>query len=204
MGVRNPLVDVQIASAAPFAKPILEHLRDVAHKALPDAVEEMKWGFPMFLVQGKMICGFAAFKAHCAFRLVGSEVKEKVRALGYDPEDSAGALGKITSLKDLPSERKLVALIKETAKAQLAVKAAGPKKRAAPRPELPVPEELSAALAKNKAAAKNFAVFSPSCRSEYSEWIGGAKREETRAKRVAEAVAWIAEGKKRNWKYEQC
>ncbi len=204
MGLRNPLVDAQIAAAAPFAKPILEHLRDVAHKALPNAVEEIKWGYAMFLVEGKMVCGFAAFKAHCSFRLVGSEIKEKLRALGYDPEDSAGALGKITSLKDLPSERKLVALIKEAAKAQLAVKAAGPKKRAAPKPELPVPVELSAALAKNKAAAKHFAAFSPSCRSEYSEWVSEAKREETRAKRVAEAVAWLAEGKKRNWKYEQC
>ncbi|ADV84585.1 YdeI/OmpD-associated family protein [Terriglobus saanensis] len=204
MGVRNPVVDAQIASAAPFAKPILEHLRDVAHKALPDAVEEIKWGFPTLLVDGKIVCGMGAFKAHCAFRIAGSEIKEKVRAMGYDPDGSAGALGKITSLKDLPSERALVALIKEAAKAQLAAKAAGPKKRATPKPELPVPKALSAALAKNKTAAKNFAAFAPSCRSEYSEWIGEAKREETRAKRVAEAIGWIAEGKKRNWRYEKC
>jgi uncharacterized protein YdeI (YjbR/CyaY-like superfamily) len=204
MGVRNPIVDVQIASAAPFAKPILEHLRDVAHKALPDAVEEIKWGFPTLLVDGKIVCGMGAFKAYCAFRIAGEGIKDKVRAMGYDPEGSAGALGKITSLKDLPADRELVALIKEAAKLQLAVKAAGPKKRAAPKPELPVPEELSAALAKNKAAAKNFAAFAPSCRSEYSEWIGEAKREETRAKRVAEAITWIAEGKKRNWRYEKC
>jgi hypothetical protein len=35
-------------------------------------------------------------------------------------------------------------------------------------------------------------------------WIVAAKREDTRAKRLAQAVEWMAEGKRRNWKYEAC
>lgn len=31
-----------------------------------------------------------------------------------------------------------------------------------------------------------------------------AKRADTRAKRIAQAVEWLAEGKSRNWKYERC
>ena len=58
--------------------------------------------------------------------------------------------------------------------------------------------------AKNKAAAKVFREFSPSCKREYVDWIAEAKREETQEKRVAQAVEWIAEGKARNWKYEKC
>jgi uncharacterized protein YdeI (YjbR/CyaY-like superfamily) len=61
---------------------------------------------------------------------------------------------------------------------------------------------LAAALKKNKAAAKVFAGFSPSCQREYNEWIAEAKRAETKEKRVTQAVEWIAEGKQRNWKYQ--
>jgi len=39
-------------------------------------------------------------------------------------------------------------------------------------------------------------------KKEYVQWVAGAKREETRQKRMATTVAWQAEGKSRNWKYE--
>ena len=54
------------------------------------------------------------------------------------------------------------------------------------------------------AGAGGAAHLPPSCRREYCEWVAEAKRPETRAKRVAEAVAWMREGKRRNWKYESC
>jgi uncharacterized protein YdeI (YjbR/CyaY-like superfamily) len=52
-------------------------------------------------------------------------------------------------------------------------------------------------------ASAQFAKMSPSCRREYIDWIADARREETRSKRLATALEWIAEGKSRNWKYEQ-
>lgn len=67
-----------------------------------------------------------------------------------------------------------------------------------------MPEALAAALKKNKVAGVKFAEMSSSCRREYCEWIGEAKREETREKRVATALEWIVEGKGRNWRYEKC
>jgi uncharacterized protein YdeI (YjbR/CyaY-like superfamily) len=45
--------------------------------------------------------------------------------------------------------------------------------------------------------------LAPSHRYEYLEWITDAKREETRAKRIGQALEWLAEGKRRNWKYER-
>jgi len=65
-----------------------------------------------------------------------------------------------------------------------------------------VPAELEAAFKKNKTAAKKFAALPPGCRREYCNWIADAKGEETRIKRAATAVPWIAEGKNLNWKYE--
>jgi uncharacterized protein YdeI (YjbR/CyaY-like superfamily) len=69
--------------------------------------------------------------------------------------------------------------------------------------ELRVPPELVAWLAKNRKARANFEAYPPSHKPENNEWIGEAKREETRAARVKQAVEWIAEGKSRNWKYQK-
>ena len=68
--------------------------------------------------------------------------------------------------------------------------------------ELEIPEALATGLKKQPGAAKQFAAMSPSCRREYCEWIAEAKREETRSRRVDQALAMIAEGKGRHWKYE--
>jgi uncharacterized protein YdeI (YjbR/CyaY-like superfamily) len=40
-------------------------------------------------------------------------------------------------------------------------------------------------------------------RREYIEWITEAKKPETRAKRLATTLEWLAQGKSRNWKYER-
>jgi uncharacterized protein YdeI (YjbR/CyaY-like superfamily) len=66
------------------------------------------------------------------------------------------------------------------------------------------PEDLEAALKENPPALATFTNFPPSCRREYVEWVVEAKRPETRDKRVAQAVEWMAEGKRRHWKYENC
>ena len=127
-----------------------------------------------------------------------------MRKDGLLVEGGMGSLGKIASLKDLPRDSALLGYLRQ---ATVFVKDGGttfPKRTKAAKPEVAVPAELTAALKKNKTAAKVFAEFSPSCRREYVDWIADAKREETKHKRVAQAVEWIAEGKARNWKYEKC
>ena len=73
-----------------------------------------------------------------------------------------------------------------------------------PKPEAEVPAMLAEALANDEAAAAKWDAFSPSCRREYCEWVAEAKRDETRATRVAKTIAQTREGKKLNWKYENC
>ncbi len=201
----NPKVDAYIEKAAEFARPILEHLRGLFHKACPEAVEEIKWSMPFFVYRGQLMGNIAAFKQHCSLGLFGPAMAAALKKDGLKSEDGMGSLGKITSLKDLPPDKKLMeyigqaaAFIDDGGKVMSRPKAKTPK--AAPE----VPAELAAALKKNKAAAKVFAEFSPSCKREYVEWIAEAKRAETKEKRVAQAVEWIAEGKQRNWKYQNC
>jgi len=200
----NPKVDAYIEKSAEFAQPILYHLRGLFHKACPEAVEEIKWSMPFFVYKGQLMANMAAFKAHCSLGLIGPAMREVLKKDGFEGADGMGSLGKITSLKDLPSDRKLLSYITQAAALIEGGAKVMSRPQKAPKARPEVPAELVAGLKKNKAAAKVFAAFSPSCQREYTEWIAEAKRQETKEKRVAQAVEWIAEGKQRNWKYQNC
>lgn len=191
----DPRIDAYIEKAAPFAQPILRHLRTLVHRTLPQAEEGIKWGMPHWMIGAKNVAGMAAFKAHCAFTVHGEG-----RA-----GEGMGSVGKIGSLEDLPPDETLAASLRAAAE-RIATRgsASRPAGQAKPKPEIPMPDDLTQALAANPRAKAAFEGFAPSHRREYLEWIVEAKREETRAKRLAQAVEWLTEGKKRNWKYERC
>jgi uncharacterized protein YdeI (YjbR/CyaY-like superfamily) len=201
MGKRDPHVDAYIAKSPEFAQPILTHLRELVHRGCPEVEETIKWSMPSFVYKG-MLCGMAAFKQHATFgfwkhELVVGKAGEK---------EGMGQFGRITSLKDLPSSKVLLEHIRKAAALNDAGIKAPSRIRAKPgeKRELAVPDYLVAALKQNKAAQANFEKFSFSHKKEYVEWLTGAKREETRQKRLQNALAWIAEGKSQNWKYMRC
>jgi uncharacterized protein YdeI (YjbR/CyaY-like superfamily) len=202
MGTRDPRIDAYIAKQKDFAKPILVHIREVVHAACPDVEETLKWSSPHFMYKGSMMCGMAGFKEHAIFGFWKGTLIDGVSPNRNNGGEAMGNFGKLTSVKDLPGKRDLTALIKQAMK----LNEAGitvPRPKTARKPEAKVPAELAAALKRNKRAAAHFDASSPSFRREYIEWIDDAKREETKSKRVAQAVEWIAEGKGRNWKYER-
>jgi uncharacterized protein YdeI (YjbR/CyaY-like superfamily) len=194
---RNPAVDAYITKSPDFAKPILKHLREVVHAAVPEVEEEMKWSTPTFTYKG-ILCGMAAFKEHCLLGFwKGSLLRDDK---GNTLERDANELGRITSLADLPPDKVLTRYIKEAARLnEEGIKVEKPK--AKPKPALVVPPYLVSALRKNKKALTTFEDFSPSAKREYVEWLTEAKTDATRDRRLAQAVEWIAEGKQRNWKY---
>lgn len=199
MGTKDPRVDAYIAKSADFAKPILDHIRLLVHKACPDVQETMKWSFPHFDYKG-MMCSMASFKQHCAFGFwKASLMKDPQKILSAD--EAMGHLGKITRLKDLPSDKVMIAYIKEAARLNDEGVKVERTKPAVKNP-IRIPTDLAAALKKNRKALETFERFPPSHKREYIEWIIEAKRPETREKRVATTIAWLAEGKSRNWKYE--
>jgi uncharacterized protein YdeI (YjbR/CyaY-like superfamily) len=202
----DPRVDAYIEKAAPFAQPILAHLRELMHKACPRVTESVKWGMPFFIQQGVILCHMAAFRQHCAFGFWGPEMKRVLAKDGLNSSDAMGSLGRIITLKNLPSDKLLLAYMSQAAE----LVETGERKKSIERPAktkkkpVRVPAELTAALKKNKLAAKAFAAFSHSCQREYSAWIAKAKRAETKQKRLDQSIKWIAQGKSRNWKYENC
>jgi len=196
MGTKDARVDAYIAKAPDYAKPILEYLRATVHEVVPDVAEGIKWQSPHFDYKG-MFCGMSAFKEYCVFGFWKSQL---VLGDEFKSERPTDQLGRIATLADLPPKKKLVGYLKKAKE----LNDAGTKlerRPAKPKKPLRTPTFLTAALKKNKKAAASYEAFSPSHKREYVEWLSEAKTDETRNKRLAQAIAWMAEGKARNWKY---
>lgn len=200
MANHDPRIDAYIAKSAGFARPILEHLRARVHEACPEVEESLKWSMPFFSYKAAPMCMMAAFKQHCSF---GFWLSKEVT--GGSDEEGMGQFGKLATLKDLPPDRQLAAHLKKAmALNEAGVKKARPKAAAKPAPALP--NDLSVLLAKRQhaAARQAWASFPPGAQREYVDWIAEAKTDATRQKRLATTLEWLAEGKRRHWKYEKC
>jgi uncharacterized protein YdeI (YjbR/CyaY-like superfamily) len=196
---RDPRIDAYIEKKAPYARPILEHVRERVHAAAPDAEESIKWGAPAFLVDGKILLIMAAFKAHAALNFWRGQELRRGEAEG----DAMGQFGKIATVADLPSDAELDRLIREAA--ALAKTAPAPRKvKHEPKAPAELHPEFAAALDSAPAAKATLEAFPPGARRDYLDWIAEAKQDATRQKRIATAIEWLSEGKKRHWKYENC
>jgi uncharacterized protein YdeI (YjbR/CyaY-like superfamily) len=195
----DPRIDAYIDRQAEFAKPILRHLRDAIHAACPACEETLKWSMPTFMYKNEILAGMAAFKQHATFgfwrgSLVVGKSDEQMSGMGQ--------FGRLTSLDDLPPRPELEALVRKAM--QLTDDGVKPPRDKHKKEPFSVPQDLRAAIDANPAAAATFEDFPPSAQREYVDWVAGAKRDETRSKRLAQTVEWLAEGKRRHWKYADC
>lgn len=192
---REPRIDTYIAKAQSFARPILEKVRERVHAVATDVEEAMKWSHPTYCRGGKIVLGTAAFKEHAVVNFWRGQ------ELGFDTKAGAmGQLGKLTSVDDLPGD--LDAMI---AKAMELSGAPAPRKtKHAPRAPIEMHPQFAAALSRAPKAKAVLDGFPPSAQRDYFEWIAEAKQDATRKKRIATAVEWLSEGKRRHWKYENC
>ena len=196
----DPRIDAYIDDkAADFARPILRHIRSVIHEACPDCEETLKWSMPSFLYKGKILAGIASFKAHASFGFwSGSQVVDT----SGQSATAMGQFGRLTSLDDLPDRKTLIDLTRKAM--QLIDEGVKPVRNKTVKAPLPVPQDLRAAIDAAPTAKATWDAFPPSCQREYVEWVTEAKRDETRTKRLNQTVEWLNEGKRRNWKYENC
>lgn len=199
MGSRDPRIDAYIAGAAAFARPILDYLRDTVHAYCPEVEEAVKWGSPYFAYRGRLLCGMAGFKQHCSFGFWKGEL-----VVADGSSEAMGQFGRIASLDQAPAKEELgryIRLAMQLNDADVSTPRRG--KAAVARPPTELPDDLAAALQRNRKAAAVFAAFAPSQRREYVEWITEAKRAETRSRRLAQTIEWVAQGKPRHWKYKK-
>ena len=204
--MKNPAVDAYIAKSAGFAKPILKHVRKLMHRGCPKIEETIKWGVPAFERQG-MVAMMAAFRQHVAFGFWSEKLIRK--SLGADadrafPRDAKLGMGgrRYHSCGELPPD----AVIVRAVKAAVALNEAGvrPVRTAKAKPPPKAPPYLAAALKKDAKARATWAHLTPGRQREYVEWLVEAKQAATRERRLAQALEWLAAGKPRYWKYQDC
>jgi len=199
-------VDAYIEKAAPFAQPILKHIRQVIHAASPLITENIKWGMPFFEYKGP-VCQIAAFKAHCAFGFWrASRLDDPGHLLNTGEESSAGSFGRINTMADLPAVAVLTEFVLQAIKlnetGEKGTMRNATKKAPAEKKELVMPDYFEALLNQNPKAKETFEKFSPSHKKEYLEWVIDAKTDATREKRLQTTMEWLTEGKMRMWKYK--
>ncbi len=183
----SKLIDDYIAKAQPFAQEICTKLRQIIFKAEPQIVEDWKWG-PNYSLNG-MICGYGAFREHVTLTFFqGVHMRDPKKIFNYGDANKHNRSVKFTNVKEI-NEKLLTAYVKE------AVKLNG-KGLKAPERVIEVPADFQKALAKNKKALATFENFAFTHRKEYVLWITGAKKQETRERRIAKAIEMIQDGKK--------
>ncbi len=197
----DPRIDAYIAKSRPFAQPILNAVRASVHAHCAEIEETIKWGSPSFVYKGKIMCSMAAFKEHATFGFWHGELVTGRPDLG-----AMGSFGRLGSIADLPGDKALAAMFaKAIGLIDSGVKPPHVEGRGKhPKPELEMVPAFRSALDANPAAKTIYDGFPPSQQREYLDWVAEAKRDETRDKRIAQAVQWLSEGKRRNWKYENC
>src|ERR1041385_8201652 len=115
MGKKDKRVDAYIEKAKPFAQPILKHLRKLVHQACPECEETIKWSFPCFDYKG-IFCSMASFTGHATFGFWKTALLKDPKGILDNKNDAMGSLGRITSLKDLPSDKVIIDFIKQAKK----------------------------------------------------------------------------------------
>jgi uncharacterized protein YdeI (YjbR/CyaY-like superfamily) len=201
----NSAVDTYIANAENFAKPILEHWRQLIHENCPDAEETIKWSLPHFDYKGDNMCVVASYKNHCSFTFLKAELMTDSRLkANKDLKPIQRFLGKISKIADLPPDKEFIVMLKEAMLLNEKGIRVKREKLESEKPKiLETPDYLLGALATNPTAKEVFESKSNSFRKEYIIWITDAKTDETQQKRISEALEWIAEGKGRFWKHQK-
>ena len=201
MGRKDDRVDSYIAKSADFAKPILNHLRQLVHSGCPDVEETIKWGFPHFVYNG-LLCSMASFKHHCAFVLwKASAMSDSRKLLSKIGKTAMGNFGQLKSVDDLPSDKIITGYIKEAVRLNDEGVKKPSRPKTAEKKSLKVPQYFKKALIKNRRALQTFEGFGYTNKKDYVDWVAEAKTEETRDKRLGSSIEWLSEGKIRNWKY---
>jgi len=202
MGVKSKEIDAYIARAPEFARPILVRIRAAFHAGCPPLVERIKWGSPSFEHLG-ILGGMAAFQKHVGFGFWKARLMDDPHGLFEGGPRASAMIARAGSVADLPARSVLVGYVRQARR----LNEDGVKAPASARPKerrrVVVPADLRAAMRDRSKARKTFEGLPPGARRDYIDWIEEARRPATRARRLATAIEWLEEGKRRNWKYER-
>ena len=162
--------------------------------------EEIKWGSPAYTCEGKLVLSIGGFKNFFTMWFhQGVFLSDPAHVLVNAGEGRTRGLRqwRFTSLAEIKP-----ALVKKYIKEAIANAKAGKEIRPERKAAIETPEELATAFKKDKALKAAFNQLTPGRQREYLEYVGEAKTEATRLRRVEKVVPMILRGVGLNDRYK--
>ena len=144
--------------------------------------EEVKWGIPVYTINGKNVVGLGAFKSYVGLWFYQGALladNEKVLVNAQEGKTRAMRQWRFTSVKELNKN-----LISKYVNEAIANQKQGREIKPAKAKAAAIPNELLTALKLDKRLKKAFASFTPYKQKEFAEYITEAKRVATKAARL--------------------
>lgn len=188
MSTKNPKVDAFVSRAKAWQGEI-QKLRSILLDCGLD--EDLKWGKPCFLFEGKNVAIIQPFKAHCSLLFFkGALLQDTHGLLRSQGENTQSALR--LEFTSEASVKKTV--VKSYVKQAILVEKAGVQVDFKAKRELELPQELTQMLQKNRKLAKAFQSLTPGRQRGYVLHFNGAKQSQTRTARIEKCIPKILAG----------
>lgn len=189
--IRNPEIDAFIDQADRWQEE-MSQLREILVDC--DLTEELKWGKPCYTAHGGNIVIMQPFKAHLSLMFFKGALLDDPEGILRSQGENTQAARRIelTSPAQVAERRSAIAAYAEEA---IAVEEAGlevPKKKVA---DYDVPAELEKRFEEDAAYREAFEALTPGRKKSYLLHFSGAKRSETRERRIEKCRARVIEGK---------
>ena len=162
-------------------------------------IETVKWGSPCYTHNDKMVVGLGSFKSYVGLWFFqGALLADRDNVLMNAQEGRTKAMRqwRFSSEKEIKA-RKIKAYIKEAIELQDQGHEIKPDRSKL----VEIPRELKTALARDKKAAAKFKVLTKGRQREFADYISGAKRAETKKRRLEKILPMIKGGVGLNDKY---
>lgn len=157
--------------------------------------EELKWGKPCFMFEGRNVAIIQPFKEFCSLMFFkGALLQDTYGLLRSQGENTQGALRLEFTSKDQMKKAVLSSYVKQA----IAVERSGLRVNFKAKHELKFPEELVRILNKDNKLAKAFDALTPGRRRAYVLHFMGAKQSKTRSARIEKCIPRILSGKGMN------
>ncbi len=163
--------------------------------------ETVKWGSPVYTINGKNVLGLGAFKSYVGIWFFqGSFLKDEKKKLINAQEGKTKALRqwRFNSIEEIDAD-----LIKSYVFEAIENQKQGKELKPVKTKKAIIPPELQNALNQSEALQKQFNQLSLSCKREYAEYIMEAKREDTKLRRLDKIIPMILEKSGLNDKYKK-
>ena len=189
MSTRNPKVDVFFKQAKQW-RGELQKLREILLSCGLD--EELKWGKPCYLFDGKNVALLQPFKEHCALLFLKGVLLEDTHGLLRSQGENTQASLRLEFTSEAAIQKSVV---RSYAKQAIAVEQAGLKVDFKARRELALPEELRQIFQEDPGLAKAFQALTPGRQRAYVLHFSAAKQSKTRRARIEKCAPKILSGK---------